>query len=360
MANPETRSGGSWWRKYLGSGWILKRLGKSLQNLFLYHPRTYRDEWHLGPFQELKAKELQDCLDRRYGLHLSSLPMALDGDRSQAGHTAFVVTPKRTRLYNVDVWVVLLPGNTMLALDWVDFVAVARRWLGSRPRHLSPGIRAETVGFLLPEYPGYGFSRGQPSQETITKSIVTALETLHAHVEKSQPKAAASSANGRLGALKVRILGHSLGGAAAIQCLRRIARSTRFSVQRVVVSSSFTSIVDIAKSIFKVLPTGLMRSLMSDMWDSRETLRTMAFNHSVSAPELVLVHGSEDSLVPPVMSEELASAAAANTNVSKWFFVRLLSVPGKGHNDVLPHNSNHESVEIFMRALFSRRQCPAK
>jgi len=81
-------------------------------------------------------------------------------------------------------------GNAGLALYWLSLL-----------QH----IEDPDVGFLLIDYPSYGFNEGRPSPETILESSERALETL-------------SSLRGwTLGRDQLGVLGHSIGAAAALQ-----------------------------------------------------------------------------------------------------------------------------------------------
>ena len=90
-------------------------------------------------------------------------------------------------------------------------------------------------------------------------------------------------------------LGHSLGGAVAIDLATRNA-----DVAALVVESTFTSMSDMAaRSKYGYLPVDLV---LTERYDSLAKIGT------VSAPVL-FIHGTGDRYVPPAMSERLYQAA---------------------------------------------------
>ncbi len=144
---------------------------------------------------------------------------------------------------------------------------------------LSPFLRFTELGFavLLVEYPGYGRSQGSPSQATVTETLVAAYDTL-----ADQPEVDRS---------RIIALGRSLGGAAV--CALAAERPLR----SLVLLSTFTSLRAMAKRF--LVPGFLVR----DPFDNLQVLQS--YPHPV-----LVVHGTEDRLIPHAHGERLASAAA--------------------------------------------------
>jgi len=108
------------------------------------------------------------------------------------------------------------------------------------------------------------------------------------------------------------IYGHSLGGAVAIDLARDNPQ-----VDGLILESTFTSIRDMAHQYaWGWLPVGLV---LTQRFDSLDKIA------EVRAPTL-FVHGKEDRLVPPAMSEQLYAAAKSPK--------RLLLVDGAGHSNI--------------------------
>jgi pimeloyl-ACP methyl ester carboxylesterase len=154
------------------------------------------------------------------------------------------------------------------------------RWdvRGSAPRIR----RMHELGFAVLgiDYRGFGQSSpGLPSE-------AMAIEDAHAAwdwLAKQHPQA------------KRFVLGHSLGGAIAVQLAAHVPDASGL-----IVEGSFTSIPDVVSSFkWGWLPLG---PLITQRFDSGSAIR------QVSAPVLV-VHGSDDSLISPALGRALYEQA---------------------------------------------------
>jgi len=105
--------------------------------------------------------------------------------------TAYLLRPSG----DIDTLWLFFGGNAMLARDWLAFLDKVLTHMGE---HQVP--RTNTA-FLLVDYPGYGRNAGAPSPESVLKSSHLALE----------------AALQQLPEVRVQLLGHSLGAAAAAQ-----------------------------------------------------------------------------------------------------------------------------------------------
>ena len=149
------------------------------------------------------------------------------------------------------------------------------------------------IGVLLVEYPGYGRSKGSPSQKSITEAFVAAYDVLIAR-EDVDPS-------------RIILLGRSIGGGAV--CALAAERPSAM----LILMSSFISTKTMAS---KYLVPGF---LALDTFDNISTVR--------SYPGTVLVvHGKSDELIPYRHGVALFNAAKRG---------KMLTY-NCGHNDCPP------------------------
>lgn len=166
--------------------------------------------------------------------------------------------------------------------------------------------RATGCSFLLVDYRGYGFNEGRLSEAGVTQDILAAYDTMQGE--------------GRL-AGGVGVIGHSLGGAAAI------ALAGHRPVDRLVVLSTFTSIDAMAR---EVLPWPI-HHLAVNQWPNDERLAGLVRRPASERPAMIaLLHGRRDEVVPFRMGEELAKVAGNA--------VRFVPVADAHHNDIFEHS----------------------
>ena len=136
-------------------------------------------------------------------------------------------------------------------------------------------LRSTGAGVLAVEYPGYGISRadGGPSEDAFYRVGIAA-------VAYAREQAAASP---------LILEGQSLGSGVAAELAARGLAS------RLILISPYTSMTDVAAVHFPWLP---VRLLLRDRFD------TASKAPRIEVPVL-LIHGSEDEVVPAWMSEEL-------------------------------------------------------
>ncbi len=160
--------------------------------------------------------------------------------------------------------------------------------------------RFHSMGFsvLAIDYRGFGKSAGAlPSEEMTYQDAQAAWQ----YLKGLQPDPA-----------KRFVVGHSLGGAVAIDLATRNA-----DVAGLIVESSFTSIRDMAKSRgWGWLPLSL---LLTQEFDSLSKVRRLRM-------PVLFVHGGKDGAVPLEMGERLYAAAPEPKTL--WVF------PQGGHNNV--------------------------
>ena len=150
--------------------------------------------------------------------------------------------------------------------------------------------RAWGMGVLLVEYPGYGRSDGNPSERSITETMLAADDW--------------ARAQSGLDAARIIPYGRSLGGGAAM-----VLAAQRPS-PALILESTFSSVAAFARGFWA--PPFLIR----DRFD------TLAAVRNFKGPILIL-HGSRDDIVPPQHGTDIAAAAPRAT-------LRFMPC---GHND---------------------------
>ena len=135
------------------------------------------------------------------------------------------------------------------------------------------------LNVLIPEYVGYGMSRGSPSEKGCQATALAAYDYLVA-TRKVDPK-------------RIIAAGWSLGGAVAIDlaCPRKVGGLIAFS--------SFTSGVEMGRRLLPFVPVSL---LLRHRFDNIHKIA------KVTCPTLI-GHGRWDRIIPFEMGEELAAKA---------------------------------------------------
>jgi pimeloyl-ACP methyl ester carboxylesterase len=190
-------------------------------------------------------------------------------------------------------WFLPAPGGA----DHGDVVILVSHGNGGNISHrdsLYALLRELGVNVLAYDYRGYGRSDGSPSERGTYHDAEGALRWLNA---RGFPNA------------NVIAHGESLGGGIAAELALRHA-----DLRGVILRSTFTSIPDLGKELFPILPVGLVATIH---YDTRAKLPL------IRVPVLIL-HSREDTLIPFHHAE--ANFAAA-TGVK-----RLAEIRGD-HND---------------------------
>ena len=147
---------------------------------------------------------------------------------------------------------------------------------------------------LIVDYRGYGKSDGSPSEQGLYSDADAALAWL---------------SNKGFAPERVLVWGNSLGGGVATEL------ATRHDVGALVLSSTFTSIPDMAKRSFPFIPSGLVRTQFDNLGKVGR----------ISAA-IVIVHSRQDALIPYQMAEQLTEVASPGT--------QLVLLDGPDHNEV--------------------------
>jgi len=213
----------------------------------------------------------------------TSNPRTVDGADDVSFVTADGLT-LRTWLFSPtveprDVAVLFFPGNG-----------------GNRAGRASVAHQIAALGYtvLLLEYRGYGGNPGKPTEEGLALDAQAAASYLH---------------DAGFPAGRVIYVGESLGTGVA----SRLATTDQPAA--VLLRSPFTSMVDMAKALYPVLPANLL------LHDRYETMLRLP---SITVPITVLA-GSADELVPLAQSTTVADNAVS--------LFRFDVVEGAGHND---------------------------
>lgn len=153
------------------------------------------------------------------------------------------------------------------------------------------------AGMLLIDYPGYGKSRGSPTESSLYAAGRAALTWL---VDtRATPLA------------DIVVFGKSLGGGVATELCVDTA------VRGLILESTFCSVPAVARRLIPFMPESL--EFKSERYPSIERMAR------ITAPVLV-IHGDRDTLIPVRQGRELYDRASEPR--------QLYIVAGAGHNDV--------------------------
>jgi uncharacterized protein len=206
---------------------------------------------------------------------------------SQGNQAAFFWRNEDSETSPQNVWLVF-GGNGDVALGWMGLV---REFPGP------------TTGFLLIDYPGYGICEGRPNPQSILENSERALQAL---LEQKGWK---------LGAGALCVLGHSLGGAAALQF------AAKHPVRKILVVSTFTSIDDMVRAQIRISLGRLLRH----RFDNVTSLKAILAQDQ--APEIHIFHGEADEVIPLKMGRALAQLDPNR--------IKFVEIARARHNDVI-------------------------
>ncbi|BAQ18503.1 alpha/beta hydrolase [Methyloceanibacter caenitepidi] len=156
-------------------------------------------------------------------------------------------------------------------------------------------IAGDGYGVFIVNYRGFGGSSGRPSEKRIVRDAVSAYDALRGLGVPPRD---------------IVLYGESLGTGVATQvCQQRPAEA-------LVLESPFTSVVDVGKLAWPLLP---LKQIMVDQY------RTVDRIGSVDVP-LFIIHGGRDAVIPLDMARRVFHAASDPKT--------LTVVPRAGHNDL--------------------------
>ncbi len=172
-------------------------------------------------------------------------------------------------------------------------------------------LSLQNYTFLAVDYPGYGLSTGKPSQETVVKTGLTALNWLKERFPKSS----------------IIVMGWSLGASAAILT----ASGSDIDINGLIVLSGWTSLVDVASKKISWLSI-----FIRDHFNSLEAIK------NIDCP-ILIIHGKDDTLIPYTHSEELALQAPR--------LYKHIIIPNLGHNDFYSWPGIWTEISEFINQL---------
>jgi uncharacterized protein len=171
------------------------------------------------------------------------------------------------------------------------------------------GMTSDGTGLVALSYRGYAGSSGQPSEQGLLQDA----------------EAAYAFTAARYGADRIVVWGFSLGTGVAT------ALAAGHPVARLILEAPYTSTVDLAGSLLRIVP---VRLLMLDQFHSDQRIKR------VNVP-LLIMHGSSDPTIPIGFGERLFALAHEPKQ-----FVRF---PGGGH-DNLDGFGAIETARLFINA----------
>jgi len=165
---------------------------------------------------------------------------------------------------------------------------------------------------LIFDYPGYGHSPGRPNEKNCYASGWAGYRWLRQQGFPPQ---------------RIVLLGESLGGGVAVELALHEPHAA------LVLLATFTSIPDIAQEIFPFVPA---RWLVRTRFDNLKKIR------QYQGP-LLLIHGQQDTLIPPAHSQRLYDACPSAHK-------KLLLVPNHDHNS-LGFAPVYDVIREFLESL---------
>ena len=181
------------------------------------------------------------------------------------------------------LWV-MFGGNAALALGWLE---------------LAIQYDDPNVGFLLVDYPGYGENAGSPSKKANFEAVHQSIKALREMGVRSE---------------NVGVVGHSLGSAMAVEY------AASYPVDNLVLLSPFTSMRDMVKTLFPGIGIGLKWLLWDDYLVESRLDEVLDTHPSM---KVMIVHGSEDEIVPVEMSRQMQA---------RYRRVEYIEINGAEHN----------------------------
>ena len=239
------------------------------QDMVVYHPRSYE-----ANAQAIKGRTL----------------VRLNYETSSGRQVAFYLPPADGRMPD-RLWI-MFGGNGGLILQYADGL----------PSQQS----LQKDGFLLIDYPGYGYNQGKPSDASIQEGADAAFVTLVTQLGIDQKTLLARSG----------LVGHSLGTGVALEFA--VAHP---EIGRIVLVAPFTSLYDMA---FRT--AGPAAHLLHHNFDNAAILHQLATRNPM--PQVVIFTGDRDQIIPVDMSRQLARD-------NPWLTYHEL--PGYEHNQIVAH-----------------------
>lgn len=206
------------------------------------------------------------------------------------GYAMFPENPKKI--------IVIFPGNSGQAADRI---------------YIGKGLISQNAVVYLAEYPGFGSRPQNPNEKILFE---TALDDIR-FLKEQFPN------------IPVVLIGESLGTGVASKVASQIP------IESLILISPFSSLVDVAKSHYPLLPVGL---LMPDRFDSVSYLKDL------KNTSLLVVHGKKDKTVPFALGERLFQSYSGQK--------KFVALEGFGHSDLPWDNLDSElwrEIKSFLK-----------
>jgi hypothetical protein len=207
-------------------------------------------------------------------------------------------------------WLFPLPGKSPLILFFHGNAGNISHRLDNVRLLLNQGLSV----FIF-DYRGYGKSTGRPSEKGLYRDGIAAYD----HLVREE----------HITSENIVLFGRSLGAAVAVDiALKR-------EVKALILESAFTSTKDMAKTMFLF---GLLAPVLPSNYNNLKKIVR------IDVPKLI-IHGTEDNIVPYSMGEKLFDASKA----PKFFF----PIEKAGHNDTyfVDQRTYFKTIATFAKDL---------
>jgi hypothetical protein len=228
-------------------------------------------------------------------------------EREPGGHIAGLEKMLlKTEFGQVEAWFLPpIPGMQALPAPAVIFGHGNAELIDYWPETLQ-NFSQMGIGLMLVEYPGYGRSAGEPSEQNIRHTFVAAYDALLSRKDVDPSR--------------IVLFGRSLGGGAV--CALTLERPSA----ALILMSAFTSVESMAAKF------GVPNFLVRDPFNNLEAVKRYA------GPVLV-IHGLHDSIIPYSHGTALHQAAQNSTLITYK----------AGHNDCPPDwNQFWKDIMLFL------------
>ncbi len=166
------------------------------------------------------------------------------------------------------------------------------------------------VNFLAIDYPGYGRSEGEPSEESILETAKAAVSWIIQNYPNQQ----------------LIVCGWSLGAAVAIQT----AEMFPADVDALIALSAWSSLRDVASEHY---PDWLVRLVLKEKYNSCQTAER------IHVPVL-LIHGVQDQIIPIEQGKSLIGQFPVKP--------RWIEIPDANHNTLLAYPEVWREIKMFI------------
>ncbi len=218
----------------------------------------------------------------------------IEYDTSDGHQVSFYLSPEIEPNKPPDRLWMLFGGINALAFGWYEYFRE---------------IPDKRCGLFFFEYPGYGLCEGIPREEKILKASLAAFDALSVHL--NCPGGAIEQNLG--------LLGHSLGTATMMQFAAHV------HARRLVLISPMTSLSDQTVEMYGAIGGTLLNIIDPEHYDNRTRLQEI-IRHD-RPPQITIIHGRKDTLIPVRMGRELAAMAG---DLATYY-----EIPDKNHSDFI-------------------------